>query len=105
MSSPSPTAGSPQGNTESPTYGIDADVQYPGKDAQTDSGRMGDCSSKPARDVGHQVDARVETLADEKNDQGWDLLAKPVGGTPAGVSTAGTRGGPITTGDSMGADR
>lgn len=99
------TAGGSQDDTQSPTYELDADITYPDRDQMTDYARKEDASSMPARDVGHQADARVQTVQDEKDADGWDKLARPVGGSPDPLSTAGTRGGPHTPTNNLGSDR
>jgi hypothetical protein len=88
-------AGQPEAeDTRGMPTGIDRTDSYAdtmGRSAQTDAGRMGEPSDKLA-DSGWLCDANVVNIAEEKENQGWDKLARPSGADPLPVSTSGTRG-------------
>lgn len=81
---------------ERPTSKIDSyGMDGVGRDAQTDARTQTEIAGKMSDELdmaGWLCDSRVETVMQEKRDDGWDQLARPVGADPMPICTSDTRG-------------
>lgn len=88
----------PIGGREDPqvsTVQVDGMAPMTSRDAQTDARSISDAAGQMSRELdmsGYQVDSGVECIGQEIREQGWDKLAKPVGGPLNPLSTSGGRG-------------
>ena len=80
------------------TVQIDGTAPMFSRDSQADCrtisdvAGMGEAGSVDIDDSGWQIDSGVEHIGQEIREQGWDKLAKPVGGPLNPLSTSGGRG-------------